>query len=263
MKKIFIATAMLFAVLLFGNTPANAQKNRTIGIIKSALKGIEYEAKAGFVLGGTAPLPLPAEIRSIDTYNPTLSFSVEGNVVKWFGKKKKLGLNIGIRLENKNMTTKATVKNYGMEIFGNDGNKVKGNWTGGVKTKVRNSCFTIPVLAAWKINNRWNLKLGPYVSFLISKEFSGEVYEGYIRQGDPTGDKVYFRDGAVASYDFSNKLRSTQCGIQFGADWRAFKHLKVFADLTWGLSDIFKSNFETINFPMYPIYANIGFGYAF
>ena len=33
------------------------------------------------------------------------------------------------------MITKATVKNYGMEIIGNDGNRLKGNWTGGVKTQ--------------------------------------------------------------------------------------------------------------------------------
>ena len=44
------------------------------------------------------------------------------------------------------MITKATVKNYGMEIIGNDGNRLKGNWTGGVKTKVRNAYITVPVL---------------------------------------------------------------------------------------------------------------------
>ena len=29
-----------------------------------------------------------------------------------------------------------------MEIIGNDGNRLKGNWTGGVKTKVRNAYIT-------------------------------------------------------------------------------------------------------------------------
>ena len=47
------------------------------------------------------------------------------------------------------------------------------------------------------------------------------------------------------------------------SDWRAFKHLSVFADLTWGLNDIFKKDFNTITFAMYPIYLNVGFGYAF
>lgn len=51
------------------------------------------------------------------------------------GQNKKWGVITGVRLETKNMITKATVKNYGMEIIGNDGNRLKGNWTGGVKLK--------------------------------------------------------------------------------------------------------------------------------
>ena len=49
----------------------------------------------------------------------------------------------------------------------------------------------------------------------------------------------------------------------FGDEWRAFKHLNVYADLTWGLNDIFQKDFDTITFAMYPIYLNGGFGYAF
>lgn len=54
-----------------------------------------------------------------------------------------------------------------------------------------------------------------------------------------------------------------QWGVQAGADWKAFKHLKIFADLTWGLNDIFQKDFQTISFAMYPIHLNFGFGYAF
>mgnify|MGYP000019570274 FL=1 len=60
-----------------------------------------------------------------------------------------MGIITGLRLENKGMRTKATVKNYNMEIIGYDGNRLKGNWTGGVRTKVQNSYITIPVLAAY------------------------------------------------------------------------------------------------------------------
>ena len=74
---------------------------------------------------------------------------------------------------------------------------------------------------------------------------------------------VEFTDGKIATYDFSDDLRHFQWGLQVGAGWRAFKHLNVYADLTWGLNDIFKSDFNTITFAMYPIYLNIGFGYAF
>lgn len=258
MKKYIILIACLLAIM-----PAWAQVERTKSIIWSSLHGLEYEIKAGFNIGGTLPIPFPAEIRSIDAYNPTLSITIEGNVTKWLGEKQNWGIITGLRLENKGMRTKATVKDYGMEIIGDKGEKVSGHWTGGVRTKVQNSYLTVPVLVAYKLTPRWNLKLGSYFSYLMDNDFSGHVYEGYLRENDPTGPKVEFTDGQVATYDFSSDLRKFQWGIQLGADWKAFKHLKVYADLNWGMDDIFKKDFKTITFDMYAVYLNIGFGYAF
>ena len=243
--------------------PGYSQVVRNETLIRSALHGLEYEIKAGFSIGGTAPLPLPVEIRSIDGYNPTLAISIGGEVTKWFAVQNKLGVIVGLRLENKAMTTEATVKNYNMEILGQGGERISGVWTGGVKTKVHTSGLTIPLMATYKLSNRWNIKAGPYFSYLLSREFSGHVYEGYLREGDPVGPKVEFTDGKIATYDFSDDLRHFQWGLQIGAGWRAFKHLNIYADLTWGLNDIFRNDFQTITFAMYPIYLNIGFGYAF
>ena len=39
-----------------------AQEDRNKSIIQSAVYGLEYEIKAGFNVGGTAPLPLPEEM---------------------------------------------------------------------------------------------------------------------------------------------------------------------------------------------------------
>ena len=214
--------------------PGYSQVDRNETLIRSALHGLEYEIKAGFSI-----------------------------VTKWFAVQNKLGVIVGLRLENKAMTTEATVKNYNMEILGQGGERISGVWTGGVKTKVHTSGLTIPLMATYKLSNRWNIKAGPYFSYLLSREFSGHVYEGYLREGDPVGPKVEFTDGKIATYDFSDDLRHFQWGLQIGAGWRAFKHLNIYADLTWGLNDIFRNDFQTITFAMYPIYLNIGFGYAF
>ena len=256
---------ILAFIVLVGcmQTALYAQENQNRTLINAALHGWEYEIRAGVSIGGTSPLPLPVEIRSIDAYNPTLAFMLEGNAIKWLGKTKKWGVITGVRLETKNMITKATVKNYGMEIIGEDGNRLKGNWTGGVRTKVQNSYLTIPILAAYKLNQRVNLKAGAYFSYLMDGDFSGHVYEGYLRKDDPTGEKVNFNNGAIASYDFSSDLRNFQWGAQLGVDWKAFKHLKVYADLNWGMNDIFNKDFKTITFDMYAVYLNVGFGYAF
>lgn len=248
-----------------------AQEDRNHSIIRMATRGLEYEIKAGINVGGTSPLPLPREIRDIRSYSPNLCFSIEADVLKWLGSEKKWGVLLGARLENKGMETKARVKNYGMEIIGNtvnpdgtvDYRKTRGNWTGMVKTKYNASFVTIPLLAAYKLSPRVRLHAGPYVSFSTGGTFDGYVYEGYLRENDPTGNKVQFDGDSSAPYDFSDDLRNFQWGMQAGVNWKAFKHLMVSADLTWGLNDIFRSDFQTITFAMYPIYLNIGFGYAF
>lgn len=257
-RRLIVLTVYLMAFI-----GAQAQSERTKAIIWSLSHGLEYEIRAGLNIGGTMPMPFPSEIRSIDSYTPTLAVALEGNVTKWFGKQQKWGVITGIRLENKGMRTKATVKDYGMEIIGDKGEKVAGHWTGGVRTKVKNSYLTIPILAAYKLTTRWNVKLGTYLSYLMDNDFSGYVYEGYLREGDPTGAKVEFKGDKIATYDFSHDLRRFQWGLQMGADWKAFKHLKVYADLNWGMNDIFKKDFKTITFDLYTIYLNFGFGYAF
>ena len=77
--------------------PGYSQVDRNETLIRSALHGLEYEIKAGFSIGGTAPLPLPVEIRSIDGYNPTLAISIGGEVTKWIAVQNKLGIIVGLR----------------------------------------------------------------------------------------------------------------------------------------------------------------------
>lgn len=264
MKKIIYNKVVIATLLaIFFSQAASAQDERSKGLIYSYLHGWEYSIKAGFSIGGTSPMPLPKEIRKIDSYAPNIAILIEGNTTKWFGEDKKWGMTAGIRLENKSMTTEATVKNYGMKIINTNGGELQGLWTGGVKTKVKNSYITIPLLANYKISERWKVSLGPYFSYMTEGNFSGHVYEGHLRTPDETGQRVDFNGESIATYDFSDNLRKFQWGAQLGGEWKAFKHLNVFADLTWGLNDIFEKDFDTITFAMYPIYLNIGFGYAF
>ena len=87
----------IIAVLLLVSTlSAQAQEERNQGIIWSYLHGWEYGIKAGFSIGGTSPLPLPEEIRKIDSYAPGgLAISIEGNATKWFDTK--WGMTVGVR----------------------------------------------------------------------------------------------------------------------------------------------------------------------
>lgn len=258
-----ITKNILVLVMLISSVSALAQSDRNRGIIWSSLRGLEYEVKAGINIGGASPIPLPSEIRKIDSYRPDLALSLGAEVSKWFGVNEQYGFIFGLTIESKSMRTDAQVKNYGMKIIGNGGEEVEGQWTGSVVTKFRTSNLTLPLLFGYKISKRVNLKAGPYFSYVLERDFSGHVYNGYLREGDPTGPKVVYEGDNKATYDFSKDLRKFQWGLRVGTEWRAFKHLNVFADLNWGLNDIFKKDFDTVTFAMYPIYLNVGFGYAF
>ena len=112
-----------------------------------------------------------------------------------------------------------------MEIIGDGGERMKGFWTGQVKTKVNNSYLTVPVLAAWRVSPRWKLNAGPYVSYRMEGNFTGDVYDGYLRELDPTGNKVVFEDGKSAPYDFSKDLRRFAWGATAG---RRMESLQTF-----------------------------------
>lgn len=265
-KNLFSVKQLLFIIsfLFTFGVHANAQKIKEAketdtNLIKAALKGWHVRLGAGFSIGGTSPLPLPAEIREIKSYNPTLCIQLGAEAHRKFDKH--WGVMWGVRFETKGMKTDARVKNYHMEAVNDEGTgKVEGAWTGKVKTEVNNKYLTFPILATYSFNDRWMVQAGPYFSYLINGDFSGKAYDGYIRDQDPTGQKA---EVSSASYNFSGNLRRFAWGVQLGGEFKAYKHLSVSADLTWGLNSIFPSNFTSVTFALYPIYGTLGFHYLF
>lgn len=251
-KKI---TVVLIGLLVFGGGifSTMAQKQFT--------SGFSYELRGGLNIGGTAPLPIPAEIRKIKSYAPGLCIVLEG--VAEYACNSEWGIRSGIRLESKGMTTRAGVKNYGMVISNEEGGQVEGLWTGDVETRVRLSYISVPLLVVYRPTDRLHLSAGPFLSYLMEGDFYGSVSDGHLRTPDATGRRIDFRDGHIASYDFSNHLRRWQVGMQVGGSWQAYKHLTIHTDLLWGLQDIFQPDFKTVAFSLYPLYLSVGFGYRF
>lgn len=258
-KFLTLCAATLVALAAVADDVAQPT-DRDDNLLRAALKGWHVRLSAGFNVGGTSPLPLPREIRKIDSYSPTIALAIEGDAHKKFTDSR-WGIMVGVRLETKGMNTDATVKNYHMEAVNADGSgRIMGAWTGHVKTKVDNTYLTFPIVATYAINDRWSVAAGPYFSYMFNGSFTGEAYDGYIRDQNPTGEKA---EVSRATYDFSSSLRHFSWGVQAGGEFQAYKHLTVFANLQWGLNGIFPDNFESVTFALYPIYATVGFAYLF
>ena len=156
-----------------------------------------------------------------------------------------------MRLETKGIETDATVKNYTIKLL-NDGSYIECIYTGDVVTKVNNQYLTIPIQAAYKVNHRWNLKAGAYVSFLLRGNFDGEAKNGYMRT-HPTEPKLE----TDAPYDFSVDIHRFDCGLDVGAEFVAYKHLSIYGDLTLGLTPLFPGDFTAVRSRMYNVHPTI------
>ena len=219
----------------------------------------EYRIKAGFSLGGTMPLSMPAEIREVKSFNPLLNLMLGGEILQ--GLNENWSLLGGLRFETKGMEIRARVRGYNLVMIADD-SEVSGVFTGMVRTNVKNSYLTLPVSAMWQPHRQanWGVKAGLYGSFLLEGDFNGSAYDGYLREGNPTGEKIEI---TTASYDFSDDLRRWNWGLLLGAEWKPLSNFLVGIDLSWGLNSIFKKDFDVITYKMYPIYGTLSFGYVF
>ena len=216
--------------------------------------------RAGYEIGGTTPLPLPAENRSINEFKPLGGLTVGADAYHMFSRH--WGLQLGWHFFYEGFHTGANVKNYRMGIT-KDGNYLEGNFTGTDITDTKMFGATVPLTATYRISPRWNVSAGPFVSFLFAKTFEGEVYDGYLREGDPTGQKVEMTHDNPATYDFGENMREAYWGVQLLFDWKAMRHMNVFGGVDWACSSIFPGNFKTVEFKMFPIYAKIGLAYRY
>lgn len=222
---------------------------------------IQVRFNAGYALGGTTPLPLPSEIRSIDRFSPYGGVNIGVEASRMFGRNKRWGVAGALHGYIHGMKTGAHVKGYQMGIvMGSD--EMEGYFTGVDETNVRLMGVTLPFKAVWRANHRWTIEAGPFLQLFKKTEFEGQVYDGYLRVGDPTGEKIDIAASTPATYDFSKDMRSTNWGMEFTFDWKATPHFSLYGTLDWGMSNVFRSDFQTIAFNMYSIYANVGVAYS-
>lgn len=88
---------------------------------------LNYTVRLGYSFGGTAPIGMPATIRSLNKYTLQPNYSLGFDVQKEL--KGPWGLQVGIHLENKGMEIDASVMNYHMAIV-RGGESLEGYFTG-------------------------------------------------------------------------------------------------------------------------------------
>ena len=148
---------------------------------------VQVKVRAGYSIGATAPIGIPATIRSIESYRLTPNLMLGADVVLPFSEK--WGVTTGLHFENKGLDGEITTKGYRMKVR-MDESELEGYFTGHVRQKVRQWMLTLPIEATLQLSNKLQLRGGPYVSVLTNRDFSGYAFSGYLRVDDPTGARV-------------------------------------------------------------------------
>lgn len=237
---------------------SEAQSQDSINVVSNDWTGWGYGYRLGFTIGGITPVPLPAEVREMMTFSPNGAFMQEIYGYKLF--KEKFGFYFGERLAIEGMNVEARVKNYHMSIE-QGGDYISGYFTGVDKTEAKLISVKIPIEFMARVNSRLDLRVGPYIQINLHREFKGEVYDGYLRENTPTGQKIIFSDGSKATYDFSEDVKKTCFGAEVAADFQIKNGFGIFANLDYGFRSVFPDDFETISFKMYPIFFSLGLSY--
>ncbi len=246
MKEIYRFLLVVFLLIVFVLS-VDAQRME---------KPWEFKINVGYNIGGTSPLPMPEEVRKIEKYSPpAFAPHVALEATHWFNQK--WGLTAQLTLDFKGFSVKDSVLNLWTEMEMRD-DPYSGTFTGHNETKIKNTYLTLPVMASYKISEKWLLQAGFYVAWLYSPDFKGTASDGYIRQGGPTGDKTLVDE---ATFDFSENEKKFDCGIQAAAEWKFSGSFALRGQLAWGLTPIFPSDFTGVSFKMYNIYGTIGLSY--
>ncbi|MEG1543129.1 MAG: porin family protein [Tannerellaceae bacterium] len=250
MKRIITILVVLAILLPFANSTCLAQQ---------FARNWESKVFIGYNLGGTTPLPLPAEIRKVNSWSPGFSGTVAFHISHWLTPK--WGLTTGLAIDLKGMAISADVKYMNTSLVVGEGAQTgtfSGTFSGKNNTTVRNAYLVLPVLAAYRLSPTWTFRLGGYIATQQNAKFEGDASDGYIRNGGPAGDRINIDR---ATFDFSEHIRKVDAGLMASADWFFTDKMALTGQLSWGLVPIFPSDFNGIPYKMYNVYLMLGLAY--
>ena len=225
----------------------------------SVLDSVTVDARLGYVVGGTIPTHMGREIRGINQFDPGLNFmvSLEGSLPL----KNNWSIHTGLRYELGSMDVDSRVKNYDIEVVRGD-ESLAGIFTGNVRIRTAQRRITLPIQAQYDFSPQFKLRGGLFMGWLANRRFWGWAYDGYLREGTPVGAKIEMgtEPGDRGDFDFDKNMRHMQWGLDVGADWQFSRRWGLFAELTYGFSGLFKSDFHSVQ-TLRPMYGSLGISY--
>lgn len=206
--------------------------------------------------GATTSFGTPAETREIKSSNLLFNYVIGCDVTQMLSDK--WGIDTGLRYERKASGSNVVMKNFLTTItLAGAGTPTHGYFSGNVKNINDNSYITLPVMAVYRTNSKWDVRGGMYFSYALRRKYTGEATDGKIRQ-NPT---IPATAVTYSTSDFSDDISKFDCGVQLGVVRPIWKNLKCNVDLNWGLINTLNSEASGMTMNVYNLYLCVGLGW--
>lgn len=227
-------------------------------------KNLDWYLNLGINIGGSMPVPLPEEVRKIESYNPKINPHI--GLLTVYNINNKWGIGTELSIGNKGMRVTDQVKYMHTKVLVSDKNsqekrEVDGYFVGKNMTNISLQYLSLSVSGVYSFNEKWEARLGLYAASVGKTKFTGNVSDGYLRDGEPNGPMVVIEKDNPATFDFSDNMRDFDAGIIAGGKYNINDRIGATVNLNWGLTDIFYRDQNPINFKMQNIYATFGVSY--
>ena len=255
MKNKLYITLLLTSIIISPLVKAddNPEKKRTI----------EWYLNLGLNMGGSMPVPIPEEVRKIESYNPKINPHVGIGTV--YNLNEKWGIGTELSVGSKGMRVTDEVKYMRTKVLVSEEGKperiAEGYFVGKNMTNVSLYYLSLSVSGVYSISPKWEVKAGIYASSVGKTKFTGNVSDGYLREGTPNGLRVDIEPGNPATFDFSDNMRDFDAGFIIGGKYKVNDRIGVFVDFNCGLTDIFYRDQNPIQFKMQNLYGSFGVSY--
>ena len=243
--------------------------------------------RLGYSIGGTIPIDFPAEMRALNSYSPKVNYQFGIDYERMLTDK--YGLQLGLYLERRGFKSEVEMRHYDITLE-QGGEKIKGPFSGNVVIEIVQIGVTIPIQATWHPDEKWTLRLGPYVSYIHDRSFQGYAYgkkvydadgkwtgsfDAYIRRDEIRGEKVEIGDiykdeagnvvdkrGTFSGEDYNSYLRRLQYGVDMGAEFKINRSWGAYADFSFGLNSAFNGKEgNPVSMALHPTYLTVGLTY--
>lgn len=227
-------------------------------------KGLDWYLNLGLNIGGSMPIPLPEEVRKVKSYNPKINPYIGLSTV--YNINNKWGINTELSIGTKGMRVTDEVKYMHTKVLVSDKDsqekrEVDGYFVGKNMTNVSLQYLSLSVSGVYNFNQKWEARLGLYAANLGKTKFTGNVSDGYLRDGEPNGPMVVIERDNPATFDFSDNMRDFDAGVIIGGKYNINDRIGAVINLNWGLTDIFYRDQNPIEFKMQNMYATFGISY--